>query len=225
METNIELFDRYIDEELSAEEKQAFEARLHNDKGFRSDFRIYLFTLDGLCREMEQENADFAIAIGNISAEGFDKIIIRKKSNPFKNGNNRIRERFAWISSIAALFIVGLFSVITVMKSGESKVDDILVHYNESMLIDRAGGEAVDYTAMSTEELTRNIPMLADNYRKAIEGDDVQAQEIAGMRLAMAYLKLHDRKQACKLLEEMTRRFADDEEFVAQCQLILNQLK
>lgn len=225
METNIELFDRYIDEELSAEEKQAFEARLHNDKGFRSDFRIYLFTLDGLCREMEQENVDFAIAMRNISAEGFDKIINRKKSNPFKNGNNRIRERFAWISSIAALFIVGLFSVITVMKSGESKVDDILVHYNESMLIDRAGGEAVDYTAMSTEELKRNIPMLADNYRKAIEGDDVQAQEIAGFTLAMAYLKIHDRKEAVEILREMTVRFADDEEFKAQCEEILSLLE
>ena len=55
--------------------------------------------------------------------------------------------------------------------------------------------------------------------------DDIQAQEDAGMRLAMAYLKIHDRKKAKEMLTAMSIRFADDEEFVAQCHKILNQLK
>ena len=45
------------------------------------------------------------------------------------------------------------------------------------------------------------------------------------MRLALAYLKLHDRKKAKEILGELSVRFAEDEEFAAQCQNILNQLK
>lgn len=45
MENNIELFDRYIDGNLSVDEKQAFDERISSDTAFRMDFRLYLFTL------------------------------------------------------------------------------------------------------------------------------------------------------------------------------------
>ena len=45
------------------------------------------------------------------------------------------------------------------------------------------------------------------------------------MRLAMAYLKIHDRKKAKEILTELASRFADDVEFAAQCNKILDQLK
>ena len=45
------------------------------------------------------------------------------------------------------------------------------------------------------------------------------------MRLAMAYLKNHDRKKAKTLLEELCEKYSDDEMFVGQCRRILNQLK
>lgn len=74
------------------------------------------------------------------------------------------------------------------------------------------------------ETITSNdIPTLERAYQMA-PSDDIQAQEDAGMRLALAYLKLHDRKKAKEILGELSVRFADDEEFVAQCHKILNQL-
>lgn len=225
MKNNIELFDNYIDEHLTAEEKRAFEERLQNDRDFRKEFRIYLFTLDGLCREMEQENADFAIAMKNISPEGFDKIINRRKTNPFKNWNNRFRERLGWISSIAALIIVGLFSVITVMKSGENRVDDIVVAYNNSMLIARGSEEGIDYSSMDANEIRSHIPVLTEKYRESLEGEDTQEQKITGFTLAMAHLKLHQRKEAKNVLIDLTTRFADDVDFSAQCNEILSYLE
>ena len=55
-----------------------------------------------------------------------------------------------------------------------------------------------------------DIPTLEQAYKSA-PADDIQAQEEAGMRLAMAYLKVHDRKKAKELLTELSSRFADDE--------------
>lgn len=55
--------------------------------------------------------------------------------------------------------------------------------------------------------------------------DDVQAQQDAGMRLAMAYLKVHDRAKACEMLNELSVRFADDADFAAQCRKIISQIE
>ena len=45
------------------------------------------------------------------------------------------------------------------------------------------------------------------------------------MRLAMAYLMLHDRSKARDVLKEMSVRYADDSEFAAQCQDILARIR
>lgn len=45
------------------------------------------------------------------------------------------------------------------------------------------------------------------------------------MRLAMVYLKLHDKKKAVKTLEELAARFHDDEDFSARCNKIISQLR
>ena len=45
----IDLYDRYINNQLSDKERDEFDARLKSDKEFASDFKIYLFTVDGVC--------------------------------------------------------------------------------------------------------------------------------------------------------------------------------
>lgn len=71
MDNNIELFDQYIDDTLNADEKQAFERRLRSDKSFATDFRVYLFTLKGICQEAEQDNIEFGHAMKQISKRNF----------------------------------------------------------------------------------------------------------------------------------------------------------
>ena len=55
----IELFDKYISNQLSDSEKADFEARLNSDEKFASDFKVYLLTVDGICKEAKQDNLDF----------------------------------------------------------------------------------------------------------------------------------------------------------------------
>lgn len=66
---DIDLFDRYIDGVLADSEKAEFEQRLSSDAGFAEDFRVYLFTVRGICMEAEQDNIEFGHAIGNMSEE------------------------------------------------------------------------------------------------------------------------------------------------------------
>lgn len=219
MENNIELFDRYIDGDLSADEKQAFDERIASDKAFRIDFRLYLFTLRGVCQEAEQENIEFGHAMKNISEAELMRIIGRNRQ-PRMLRLSYLRERLAWVASIAAVLIVGIFTVLNVRQTGMDRLDNTIVAYNYIPESNR--GESV---IRGWEDITSNdIPTLEQAYKSA-PADDIQAQEDAGMRLAMAYLKVYDRKKAKDILTELSARFADDEEFSAQCNRILNQLK
>lgn len=217
MENNIELFDGYIDETLSPEEKRAFEQRLKEDKEFAQEFRIYLFVLDGIYKEAEQENLDFGIAMKRIGKEDLKRILQRGKKKRFSFRN------LLWAGSVAAMFIIGIFTVFTVRKAGMNRVDDLIVAYNDLPALNR-GGEPDILGEKHFESRADDIVSLEKAY-KAVPADEVQDGEEAGMRLAMAYLKKHDRKKAKALLEELCERYSDDPMFVGQCRRILNQLK
>ncbi|MBD5208943.1 MAG: tetratricopeptide repeat protein [Bacteroidales bacterium] len=215
----IELFDRYVDDSLSEEERQSFEEKLHSDRSFATDFRIYLFTLKGVCQEAEQDNIEFGHAIKHLTKEELLRIIGRS-SKPRIMRLNYLRERMAWVASIAAILIIGIFSVFKVHQEGLNRLDNTIVAYYYIPDSNR-GGKTI---TRGWESITSSdIPSLEKAYQMA-PTDDIQAQEDAGMRLAMAYLKIHDRKKAKEMLTAMSIRFADDEEFVAQCHKILNQL-
>ena len=211
MEDNIELFDRYIDEELNADERLKFERRVRSDKSFATDFRIYLFTLRGIFQEAEQDNIDFGQAMKNISKKDLLRVIGRS-SRPRMLRLHYLRERMAFAASIAAILIIGIFTVMNVRQSGMNRLDETIVAYN---YIPDSGRGPESITA-------KDIPSLEKAYLSA-PSDDIQLQEEAGMRLAMAYLKIHDRKRAKELLAELSSRFAEDKEFSAQCNKILVQ--
>ena len=217
MENNIELFDGYIDETLSPEEKRAFEQRLKENKEFAQEFRVYLFVLDGIYKEAEQENLDFGIAMKRIGKEDLKRILQRGKKKRFSFRN------LLWAGSVAAMFIIGIFTVFTVQKAGMNRVDDLIVAYNDLPALNR-GGEPDILGEKQFESRADDIVSLEKAY-KAVPADEVQDGEEAGMRLAMAYLKKHDRKKAKALLEELCERYSDDPMFVGQCRRILNQLK
>lgn len=213
MGNNIDLFEQYIDGKLNSEEKSTFERRLSSDKSFAIDFRVYLFTLKGIYQEAEQDNMEFGHAMKQISKMDLLRIIGRSSRSRVIR-LNYLRERMAWVASIAAVLIIGIFTVMNVRQSGMDKLDNTIVAYNY-----------IPDSGRGPESITpKDLPSLEEAYINA-PSDDIQLQEYAGMRLAMAYLRLHDRKKAKEVLTELSARFSDDEEFAAQCNKILNQLK
>lgn len=216
----IELFERYIFGQLTPQEQSDFDLRLKSDKDFASDFKIYIFSLKGILQEGEQEDAELAYALKNISKEQLCEAIGKNRRR--KSFRVRLlRERMAWISSIAAIVIVGMFTIIQLERSSRNKLYDTIVAYNYIPSYDRSEGDINNY---SSKEIGELLPILEKDYRNA-PADDVQAAQDAGMRLAMAYLKLHDKKKAVETLRELAERFRDDEEFAARCNKIISQLE
>lgn len=216
----IELFDNYIFDNLSAEEKSAFDSRLKTDKEFSEDFKVYLLALKGIQQEAQQDNMELALALKNISKEQLCEIIGRKRQ-PKILRIPYLRERLAWVSSVAAILIIGFFTVFQVQRHGQYQLYDTIVAYNYIPDYDRGEGDINSYSDKDVKEI---LPQLEKAYQDA-PADDVQKCQDAGMRLAMAYLKIHDKNKAVKTLQEMASRFHDDEDFVARCNKIIEQLK
>lgn len=221
IENNIELFDRFVSGNLTSEELKEFEVRLQTDSDFATDFRIFAFIFQGICQEAEQDNIDFGHAMKSISKDELLKIIGRETGRRTGRGIKRMHERIVWIASIAAVLIIGISSVLTVQRAGMNKLDNVIVEYNYIPSVDRSGES---YVRGGQDITAEDIPAFKKAYLEA-EADDIQAQQDAGMRLAMAYLKIHDRKNAKATLVELSTRFADDELFAAKCREILDQLK
>ncbi len=226
MEDNIYLFENYLEGNLPKEEKERFDSRLRSDKEFATDFKVFLLTVRGICQEAQQDNLEFAKAMENVSEKDFLKIIGRDGETGRKRkwNNNLFRRQFAWIASVAAILIVGIFTIIHVEQAARHELDNAIVAYNPVAEIGRNGEELSAIADMSNEQLREYLPELEKDYRDA-PPDDIQAAEMAGMRLAMSYLRLHDRKRAKALLGEMKVRFADDPAFAERCDMIINQLK
>lgn len=252
MENKIELFDRYIDRKLDADEKRAFEIRLKTDREFATYFRFYLLTVREIMMEAKREDEAFGEAMMNLPEGEFMRVIQNTRrqhpepepglrisacrisgihcesSNINSVGRrSRLRERWAWISSVAAILVIGIFSIFFVRQSGMDRVDDMIVEAN--YIPDISRGTDRDGPRIQYAEAPDWIPSGEDiKYFEreyyAVTASDIQAGEDAGMRLAMVYLKVHDRDKAKAILTELSKRFADDTEFAAQCRKILEQL-
>lgn len=224
MDNNIELFDRYIAHTLSQEETEAFDRRLKTDSDFALDFKAYLMVARGVCQEAEQDNFEFGHAMKKISKDELLKIIGRKKTRKAFRFTIRT-ERLAWAATIVLLATVGLSTIFDFRQSSNYEIDNLVCEYNYITPTNRSADDtAIDIANCDAAELEAALPELKRLYEEAPE-DDTQAQQDAGMRLAMAYLKLHDRKMTRQTLEELKTRFADDEMFVAQCNRILSEIK
>lgn len=216
----IKLFDNYILDNLIPEEKIAFESRLKLDKAFAYDFKVYLFAIKGIQKEAEQDDMEFAVALKHLSKEQL-KEIIGRRSQPRVLRISYLRERLAWVASFAAILIIGFFTIFQVQRHGQYQLYDTIVSYNYISDYDRSEGDINNY---SDKEVKDILPQLENDYADA-PSNDIQKCQDAGMRLAMAYLKLHDKKKAVKTLEELAARFHDDEDFSARCNKIISQLR
>lgn len=239
----IDIYDRYINDQLSEKERTDFDARLESDEDFASDFKVYLFTVDGVCREARQDDIDFGLAMKGLSRRQLEEIIGRADSgiaaaeinaSLYSEGFPRIKRpkahRFKpWMwqaASIAAVVIIAFTVVFNIEKSARYSVDNAIYACADiDPALPRAGGEPIDVKALSDDELKAKLPELITLYKSASTTDEVADN---GYALAMAYLRLHDRDKAKEILEQLVSRFdgnADYAESVGRWKSILDLLK
>lgn len=229
----IELFDNYINNQLSDAQRSEFDARLESDEEFASDFKVYLLTVNGICREAHQDNLDFGMAMKSLSKEKLKEIVgMRNLEGPevSSNGKSVKNLRFKpwmWqVASIAAVVVIAFTVVFNIEKNARYSVDNAIYACAEiSTDLTRDGSEILDIQSMTDEELTNKLPLLVANYNSAQSYDDIADN---GFALAMAYLRLHDRENAKEILQKLVSQFEDNSEYagyVSKWQSILNVLK
>lgn len=234
----IDLYDRYINNQLSDKERADFDARLESDEDFASDFKVYLFTVDGICREAHQDNLDFGLAMKGLSKDQLKEIIgkqdvgstaaafIAESSGIEKTKVLRFRPWMWQAASIAAVVVIAFTVVLNIEKTARYSVDNAIyacAEINPDLV--RAGGEPLDVKSMSDDELKAQLPELISLYQSASNNDEVADN---GYALAMAYLRLHDRDNAKVILERLVSRLdgnTDYAESVSRWKSILNLLK
>lgn len=234
----IDLYDKYINDQLSDKERADFDARLVSDEIFASDFKAYLFTVDGICREAHQDNLDFGLAMKGLSKDQLKEIIgkqdvgstaaasIAESSGIEKSKVLRFKPWMWQAASIAAVVVIAFTVVLNIEKTASYSVDNAIyacAEINPDLV--RAGGEPLDVKSMSDDELKAQLPELISLYQSASNNDEVADN---GYALAMAYLRLHDRDNAKVILEQLVTRFdgnADYAESVSRWKSILNLLK
>lgn len=234
----IDLYDKYINDQLSDKERADFDARLESDENFASDFKVYLFTVDGICREAHQDNLDFGLAMKGLSKDQLKEIIgkqdvgstaaasIAESPRIEKPKVLRFRPWMWQVASIAAVVVIAFTIVLNIEKTARYSVDNAIyacAEINPDLV--RAGGEPIDLKSMRDDELKAKLPELIALYQSASNTDEIADN---GYALAMAYLRLHDRDNAKVILEQLVTRFdgnADYAESVSRWQSILNLLK
>ena len=229
----IELFDNYINNQLSDAQRSEFDARLESDEEFASDFKVYLLTVNGICREAHQDNLDFGIAMKSLSKEKLKDIVgMRNLESPEVSSNRksvkilRFKPWMWQVASIAAVVVIAFTVVFNIEKNARYSVDNAIYACAEiSTDLTRDGSEILDIQSMTDEELTNKLPLLVANYNSAQSYDDIADN---GFALAMAYLRLHDRENAKEILQKLVSQFEDNSEYagyVSKWQSILNVLK
>ena len=109
-------------------------------------------------------------------------------------------------------------------QRGEYKLDDAIVNYNYVPAATVGLNESYNLLNSTAEETRNYIPNLELQYANAsVNNEPYQAQE-CGMRLALAYLKIHDRDKAAQILNNLIATYSFDQTFVAKCKLILKDI-
>ena len=223
---NIDLFDRYINDELSDKERREFEARLKNDNDLATDFKIYSMTVVGICREAEQDNKDFEIALRKISKDKLKKIIGCQTNEEIVavddvDSNLRAADispvitlpayQRPWIWQVASIALLILAStwVLVTNHNASNRVDNAICA-STYMMFQRSGIDVINIDCLTDKELKEKLPILEADYRNSTSLNDIADH---GFVLALTYIRLHDRRQAKSLLVELINLYAQNEDY------------
>lgn len=234
----IELFDSYINNQLSDAQRSEFDNRLKSDEDFASGFKVYLMTVNGICREAHQNDMDFGVAMKKLTKEQLREIIgsrheetrAASASTPdvvaAKPKVLRFRPWMWQAASIAAVVVIAFTAVFKIEQKSRFEVDNAIYACADiNTDLARAGGESINISTMSDDELKASLPTLVNMYQTAETTDEIADN---GYTLAMAYLKLHERDKAADVLNQLISRLEGNEDYadsVNKWKSIINLIK
>jgi hypothetical protein len=218
-----ELFDRYLSKEMSDEERQDFEKRLNEDNDLRKAFQLHVSVIKELDKQSQKDDALFGEAMKNISEDDLHDIIDNDNKSNVKTASAKIvRIKTYWLTSVAAILIVGAFSVHSIKSNYNNKTDNLLVEYNAGTV---ARGEGGELTSLIENIVSgKNLEATAKRLNEIYDNGNQQDRPIAGWYLALSYIKQHDHEKAISTLKSLQQKYP---EFAQSCGAgeLLNKLK
>lgn len=214
---NIEIFDRYLSDDMSETEKTEFDNRLGADAEFAEDFRYYKIVVKGIYEEGKEKSNELCQAFMHISEHELEDIVgPRKKIHKVRTTHKVF---IGWLMSVAAVIVVAFFVNLNYKKSANEDIDNILFEYYYTP-ITRSGSIDQNLTS-ATEQIINILPKLRKEYESATDEQDIS---MYGINLAMVYLKLHNREMAKIIIEEVMNK-CEDKDIKTQCEKLLNIIK
>ena len=185
-----------------------------------------------ICQQAAEEDIALGVALKNLSKE--DLLAIVRPADRYNAScfRRRIRrERTIWGVAMAAMMAVAITIPFYINTVADQQVDNIIYSYNSPTLelltaVPRGGGERItDIRRLDDAQLKSQIPELKEEYD---ESEELQDVAINGRILALAYLRLHHRKEARQTLQTMIGRLseepADYQAVIDRCQRILSEI-
>lgn len=220
--------------------------------------------IDGLIKEAEQENADFAAEMRKMSIDEFEDMVYQpvyadsgdyddEYSSASKRPLYRVaaasldadseiceppvadfkapsKSRFKmfrpWITAAVSAAAVILIVLIPSINSMNAKLCDSALYMSESYITAPKGG--FDISSATIEQIKEELPNLEHQYQSMIEKDGKLVYyrdgfQDAGWTLAVAYLKLHKKSDAIKVLKTLESQ-TQGTPFGNHCKELLKQL-
>ena len=229
----IELFDRYINNQLTDKERLEFDAKLKDDADFAGDYHVYLMTVDGIYKEAEQDNMDFGLAMKALTKEQLLDIIGKKEAGltvavSVANDTRRFRFKpWMWqVTSIAAVIVIAFTVVLNIQKQARNSIyDNIYACAQFEEIHSRGAAKPIDITKLDDSELKTKLPEMEKSYKDCEDPDDLYE---FGYPLAMAYIRLHQPKPAVEILDNLVSKLQNDEYYepeVREMRLVISMLK
>lgn len=177
--------------------------------------------VDVLIKESEQDNADFEYAMSKISEEDFDEIVKvpeyadervcaamcadAEEYRPAAASEPPHNKRFSikpWIYSLSAAAAILVCVLVPAYNMMNSKLCDSALIASSSYMTSTKGG--FDVNNATNDQIKSELSTLETNYTQA--ADDEEMRE-AGWSLTQAYLRLHKKGEAVKVLKELNEKF------------------
>ncbi len=228
-DNNIELFDAYLNNSMSANDKKAFEMRLAQDAALRQEFTAHkemVYLLQKSCSDADRE---FEQAMKGISDDEFRKIVSVKKSQRTSTSEEKPKGRmvplksvYRWMSAAAVvLLLVGIGSnLLWNRNTGQFTADSVQMGHDfknapglppRQLDVARGGDEdpevdnfAAAIVELSSGDFDKGVSMLENLYKNA---STQERKDRIGTELVFAYYmrSSRDRAAAKLIIEELKK--------------------
>ncbi len=133
-----------------------------------------------------------------------------------------VRKNFRpWIVSAISAAAVILVVLIPSINYMNGKLCDSALYASSAYVTASRG--SLDVTNMTEEEVKTQLSELEKRYEDGLQANEADELREAGWDLTMAYLKLHKKRDAIRVLNELAKRYKGSE-FGTHCAEMLKQL-